>query len=603
MAVRILVLLLSLVAMVLSSSAFDPVSIARAQEQTPPPRKAVIVAGPVDGLTDRYRAYAETMARAAEAKGMEVTRIFHPDATKARVKEHANGADLFIYVGHGNGWPSPFGPFQESSKNGLGLNPDDPKERSTSNVVYKGADWLKQNIVFAPNAVVILSHLSYASGNASSGMTIPSRDVALQRIDNYANGFLAAGARVVWALGWQPGADVINALTQEDATMDAIFLTRYRDGVGPDVGWIGDDPGTYDSTRTPGARIHVDPDSSRGYLRGITGDLGFTTTEWRIAGALPPDTVAPVISEVAVSKAPATMASEGSSTPVFTPNGDGVSDTIKISHVLSENAFLNVRINKAGKLVRQLSIWALAGPGASTWDGRRADGEFVGEGQFTIDITPMDRAGNSGAPAGTGVTVLSSLRAPRAKPALFDPGDGDGLAATTVMTARLLRPATVSWLIRDASGTVVRRAIDAAPYQPGVVRFVWDGTDDAARPLPDGRYTGRIRVTRPQGTYGHEVSVLKMPFRMIPSAWRVRRGGTLRLAFQSAEPLKGKPVVTADQPGLESRPLKVTRIDAHDFKARYAIRADGHRGKLVIKVAATDKGGGSQSQSYTLKLR
>ena len=95
------------------------------------------------------------MADAAEQQGMEVVRIFHPNATKERVKRHANGAHLFIYAGHGNGWPSAFGPFQERTKNGIGINPT-KGDRTTSNVKYYGADWLRANIELAPDAVVIL---------------------------------------------------------------------------------------------------------------------------------------------------------------------------------------------------------------------------------------------------------------------------------------------------------------------------------------------------------------------------------------------------------------------------------------------------------------
>ena len=529
--------------------------------------------------------------------------IFHPYATKKKVKEHANGADLFIYIGHGNGWPSSLGPFSEKTKNGLGLDADDPEQRSESNVVYLGADWIRENIEFAPNAVVILSHLSYASGNASSGMAIPSRSVAVERVDNFANGFLAAGARVVWALGWQPGGDVIDALHAEDATMDAVFMTRYREGASPENGWIGANHGYYESVRTPGAVVHIDPHPSQGYLRGITGDLGFTTTEWRDASARPPDTEPPVISEVSVVQAAATLATESGTPPLFTPNGDGVSDTIRISHLLSENAFLAVRISKGGKVVRNLSIWSMAGRGATTWDGRRDNGDYVGEGRFSIEITPTDRAGNSGAPAGVAVMVLSSIRAPRVKPAHFYPSDGDGLAPVAAMKARLIRPAKVSWVIKDAAGTVVRRGIDGEQRQPGEVRFVWDGSDDAGQQLPDGKYSGRVRVTRPQGTYGHEVAIFKMPFRLKPSKWQVRRGETIRLLVRSAEPLKGKPVLTVRQPGLEEAAVKVSRVGATTFKSSLATREAGKRGRLTIRIQGTDTAGGTQAQVFRLTLR
>jgi len=605
---RILALLLALLALVLTSSALNWVTEARAagagvrtaQEGA---KRAVIVAGPVHGNTDRYRRYARAMARAAAARGMVVKRLFHPNATKARVIEYANGADLFIYIGHGNGWPSALGPFKEDTKNGLGLDPDDPEERSPSRVVYVGADWLRENIEFAPNAVVILSHLSYASGNASSGMAIPSRAVAVERVDNFANGFLASGARVVWALGWQPGADVINALHLEDSTMDAVFMTRYRDGAPPMSGWIGARPGYYESVRTPGAVVHIDPDPRHGYLRGITGDLGFSTTEWRDASARPPDTEAPVIAELSVSQAPATIASSGSGPPAFTPNGDGVSDSIRITHVLSESAFLDIRISKGDKTVRNMTIWALAGRGSSTWDGRRNDGKYAAEGRYRIEVTPTDRAGNIGPPARAKVLVLSALRAPRATPALFYPSDGDGLAASTVLRARLIRPATVSLVIRDATGAVVRHGLVGAKRKPGDLRFTWDGTDDAGQRLPDGTYTGRIRVSRPLGSYGHEVTVHMMPFRVAPSRWRVVRGQPVRLVFTSAEPIKGKLTATFRQPGLEETPFKVSRVDERTFRATLATRADSKRGKLKIRVTGTDKAGGSQTGVFELKLR
>ncbi len=605
-AIRLLAVLLAVIALILTSSALNWVTEASAADEAPAPKKAVVVSGPVHSLTDRYRDYARAIADEAAAQGMDVIRIFHPNATKARVKKYANGADLFVYVGHGNGWPSPYGPFQETTKNGLGLDYDDPDQRASYNVLYKGADWLRANIELAPNAVVILSHLSYASGNASSGMAIPTRAVAVERIDNFANGFLSIGARVVWALGWQPGADVVKALHQDDATMDAIFMTRYRSGVNPLNGWIGQDPGYYPSDRVPGATIHIDPDSQYGYLRGITGDLAFTTTEWRDATARPPDLEPPVISGVSASQAPVTLATTGSDEPVFTPNGDGLSDSIAISHRLSEGAFVEMAVKKDGNLVRRTSTWALAGPGKLTWDGRRDDGGTAGEGLFKVILTPTDRAGNQGEPAEVKVRVLNSMRNPTANPTLFHPADGDDLAATAALKARLTRDATVSLLIRSASGDVVRRGIDEVAMTPGDVRFVWDGTDDTGAMLPEGRYHARIRVTRPQGSYAHEVTLRLMPFQLSTNTWSVRRGDKISLKVLSAEPLKGKPTVFANQPGIAKYKVpgwKITRLDAATFKVVLKTRAAGKPGEMKVRVLGTDTADGTQAKIFTLTVR
>jgi flagellar hook assembly protein FlgD len=603
---RLLAVVLAVIALILTSSALNWVTDASAADEAPPPKKAVIVAGPVHSLTDRYREYARAIADAAAAEGMDVIRIFHPNATKARVKKHANGADLFVYVGHGNGWPSPYGPFQEDTKNGLGLDFDDPEQRASYNVLYKGANWLRANIELAPNAVVILSHLSYASGNASSGMPIPTRPVAVERIDNFANGFLAIGARVVWALGWQPGADVVRALHEEDATMDAVFMTRYRSDVNPLNGWIGHDPGYYESVRVPGATIHIDPDPGYGYLRGITGDLDFTTTEWRDAAARPPDLEPPVISGVSASQAPVTLAASESGEPVFTPNGDGLSDSIAISHRLSENAFVEMLVKKDGNVVRQTSTWALAGPGTLSWDGQRDDGNLVGEGPFKVILTPTDRAGNQGEPAEVRVRVLNSMRNPTVNPPLFHPADGDDLAATGAIKARITRDATVSLLIRSANGDVVRRGLDEVAMAPGNARFVWDGTDDAGAMVPEGRYDARIRVTRPQGSYAHEVTLRVMPFQLWTKRWSVQRGDKVILKVYSAEPLKGKPTVIANQPGITKYKVpawKVTRLDETTFKVVLKTKAAGKPGEMKVRVLGTDIADGTQAKVFSLTLR
>ena len=602
---RVLAIVLSIVALILTSSALNWVTEARGADGEGP-KKAVVVAGPVHSYTAKYKAYAEAIADAAEAEGMEVIRIFHPYAPKSRVKRLAQGADLFVYVGHGNGWPSAYGPFQEDTKNGLGLDPEDPTQRSDNTVVYWGANWLRDNIALAPNAVVILSHLSYASGNASSGMPIPTREVAVQRVDNFANGFLSIGARVVWALGWQPGADIIKALHQEDATMDAVFMTRYGSNTSPLNGWIGHAPGYYDSVRIPGARIHIDPDPDYGYLRAVTGDLDFTTTEWLDAADRPVDTVAPELSEVRARQAAVTIATANPEVPVFTPNGDGLSDTITISHALSEGAFLEVKVRKDGKTVRVWSSWALAGAGNVVWDGRRDNGALADEGKYNIILTPTDRAGNTGASAAVQVKVLNSMRNPTVNPGLFWARDGDAQAATSALKAKLTRDAKVSWIIRDMDGVVVRKGIEGEDRGPGDVRFVWDGKDDDGKYVPDGRYSARIRVARPAGSYAHEVRLRQMPFMLWTTKWTLARGETVTLNFTSAEPLKGKPVVTANQPGIVKYtvpPWKVTKLSPTKFKVRLKTLDKGKAGGLKVRVVGSDIDDGTNSKVFTLRLR
>jgi hypothetical protein len=230
----------------------------------------------------------------------------------------------------------------------------------------------------------------------------------------------------------------------------------------------------------------------------------------------------------------------------------------------------------------------------------------VGEGSFKVILTPTDRAGNSGEPGEARVRVLSSLQKPAAKPSLFYSADGDDLAQAATLQAKVARDASVSLTIRDAGGTVVRNALEDVAVTPGVLRFEWDGTDDAGAFVPDARYIARFRITRPQGSYAHEVSVRVMPFRAWTKRWWLRRGDRVTLKVASAEPLSGKPRVEVKQPGVERysiRKWKITRLSSTTFKVVIKSKSEGKRGKLRVFVSGTDSGGGTQARQFTLSLR
>src|SRR6185437_10434093 len=130
-------------------------------------------------------------AAQARSLGASVTEIYTPRATWARVSAAAQGAKLFVYLGHGSGYPSVYG-WDPAKRDGMGLNPVDGVG-TTSPVKYYGESMIGSTIRFAPNAVVLLNHLCYASGSAEPGMAQPTWTVARQRVDNYATGFIGAG--------------------------------------------------------------------------------------------------------------------------------------------------------------------------------------------------------------------------------------------------------------------------------------------------------------------------------------------------------------------------------------------------------------------------
>ena len=161
--------------------------------------KVVIIVGATHGATAGYRADAERAYAEARKYTPNVVKVYSPNATWAKVKAAVVGASIVIYLGHGNGWPSPYTyDAKYTTKDGFGLNAT--AGAGDYNNKYYGEPYVS-TLDLAPNAVVILNHLCYASGNSEPGNAEPTVSVARQRADNYAAGFLKAGASAVIADG------------------------------------------------------------------------------------------------------------------------------------------------------------------------------------------------------------------------------------------------------------------------------------------------------------------------------------------------------------------------------------------------------------------
>src|SRR4051812_35798973 len=104
-----------------------------------------------------------------------------------------------------------------------------------------------------------------------------------------ANGWLAVGAKVVFAYGHQLFEKTMNALFDPttDYTMEAIFRIPGRQA-SEFFGWVGWDARRFASVRTPGATNFLDPSANEGFLRAVTGNLTMTVSQWK-AGIGSPD--------------------------------------------------------------------------------------------------------------------------------------------------------------------------------------------------------------------------------------------------------------------------------------------------------------------------
>jgi hypothetical protein len=234
-------------------------------------RKVVIVVGPAGSSTANYIDNARRYAAQARSYGATVVELYTPHATWSRVSSAAQGANLFIYLGHGNGWPSPHYPWDPKRKDGIGLNPYDGSGNTTT--TYYGEWWIRSYFRFAPNAVVILNRLCYASGNSEPGYADPSRATARERVDNYGAGFLAAGARTVFANGIYSASPIISSLFGTNRTMEQIFWS--------DPAATKAYASKFYSVRTSGAAGLIDPYRVGKWYHSVVGSLAMTATTWR----------------------------------------------------------------------------------------------------------------------------------------------------------------------------------------------------------------------------------------------------------------------------------------------------------------------------------
>jgi hypothetical protein len=225
--------------------------------------KVVVVVGPSGASTAKYIANGRRYAAQARSYGAKVIELYSPNATWTKVKAAAQGANILIYLGHGNGSPSPYGPFSALTKDGLGLNSS--AGHGDNNVKYWGEYYVRTYINLAPNAVVILNHLCYASGNSEWGSADPTRAVAMKRADNFGAGFLRANAKAVFAEGLDSASYLLASLFQTNRTMGQIFMSAPSANGAHDF--------TFTSTRTPGTRVWMDPVSPGRYYRSVVGNL------------------------------------------------------------------------------------------------------------------------------------------------------------------------------------------------------------------------------------------------------------------------------------------------------------------------------------------
>ena len=178
--------------------------------------------GPTGPQTDFYRKQANKYAATAEANGATVAKVYSPNATWPKVLAAVDGANVIMYLGHGNGFPNPYSAYwcdftanttnlaceQKDRDNGWGVNKvgggkgggDDE-----SNMIYCGEEALlgtlsptnsrykycEGGISPAPGFVMIYSGACYAPGAGETGDA--TETIARERVRHFSYPVFALG--------------------------------------------------------------------------------------------------------------------------------------------------------------------------------------------------------------------------------------------------------------------------------------------------------------------------------------------------------------------------------------------------------------------------
>ncbi len=180
---------------------------------------------------------------------------------------------------------------------------------------------------------------------------------------------------------------------------------------------------------------------------------------------------------------------------IFSPNGDGNQDLLIVEQKGSaEDYWRGVIRDSRGSAVQEFT-WEGSTPGNFSWNGRDSLGSQLPDGRYLYEVSARDRAGNLTSRRIENIDIDTRVTTAAVSRDLgwFSPnGDGSKDVLTISMDVPV-REGIANWrlLVEDAGGRARRTWTGAEPPPPSVV---FDGRDDSATALPQGRYRARLSV-------------------------------------------------------------------------------------------------------------
>jgi hypothetical protein len=470
-----------------------PLGSAIAAPARPAP-KVVLIVGPAGGATPYYRRLADQAAVAAAKLTTNVVKVYSPDATWPNVKSALQGASVVVYLGHGNGWPSIYrDALFPSSQNGFGLN---PHAGAADSHQYFGEEQIGSQVKLAKDAVVIFSHLCYASGNTEPGLAEGTLEQAQQRVDNYAAGFFRAGAGAVIADAYLAPSYYVTNVLRGTRSIDSIWKTAPN---------RNDHFLRFTSQRTKGAIAQMDPDQiDSGFHRSIVLKAKLTSSQ--VVGNAVRQPGQPGQPEIVPEPTLAGLGLTFGTPDLTTPPTAGSKTTLTLpvaadaAALLPDKLMIGTRWDRLDGAAPEQPVAPASAPSAAPRSAAPSPAASAAPSQSAL---PAASAGPAAAPS------PASSRAPSPAPSAAPPGGDPGTTADTPPPIDLVVPERAGEVVAPvAAKKLAGGGIEVpvtVPTSPGLYRLVstvhradgqaFDAATQALIPALVVRVTGSLTAT------------------------------------------------------------------------------------------------------------
>ena len=247
---------------------------------------------------------------------------------------------------------------------------------------------------------------------------------------------------------------------------------------------------------------------------------------------------------------------------VFSPNADGVKDTLTVRprlQVTEGVASYTLRVlDKAGQPMRSLQAQNRA-PQDFIWDGLDNRGRRVPDGEYSAELALEYQKGDRHL-VKTGAFSVDT-QAPTieasAEYGLFSP-DGDGNRDFLPITQSSSSEEMWEGAFLNAKGDAVRRYY----WKGQAAGLRWDGKDENGNKIPDGQYVYRVKGTdRAGNSVTREIKSLAIDTRQTAAFLTVSAAGFSPNGDKVADSLEASPVVTLAE-GIQAWSLQMVHAEA-----------------------------------------